>query len=581
MSWKRITILIFLTVVLLNILQINIFLLYVYNSQIEEDGVSSEVIPLVWYAEIFLGIVIGLVYIANYLSHKKRKLTLPSEDALVETKSDVNISSSVGYNSTNLFYEVMIDNRSAFPLSDVVITPYLSKKVFTLEDDKKRIPLIRPYDSETVKFSVIPKPEEQGEADVLGRINYYNTGLDEYEERLLKPEAIGIKWPELEGIEIENNEWENIMSTLFKVEETVEDIPVSGEKCRTFALDIVNNRSYEVSSEIIKKDTYMAKDKFYAGDEKGLKYGVELIVTAKKMNEKPSQLKVIVYAENKESLVWLYYLIFHEINKALEKIEIDLEILREKEIAEAKISATAPISVQAMEAAGQMRDLFEEFDILKKRVETIEKDKIGVDSKFKSLYELDELYKILAEDLVKRKIVDIKAGEEIVKKRLTRKQIKELKRFKEAYNYLCEAETSDTVLTRKDFPNSGKKAILLVYFNAVEVYVRERLKELLPKGVTVLLGENHGHINTRKKDWEKNWAVLSLGSCIHIINNNGYLFLKNEILWKQKVETLMHQVRDLRNTVAHPSKENPDPKLVREKVYQLLKELPEVLKYKE
>jgi hypothetical protein len=428
---------------------------------------------------------------------------------------------------------------------------------------------------------VIPKPEEQGEADVLGRINYYNPGIDEYEERILKPEAIGIKWPVLQGIEIVNDEWEKITSNLLKVEETVDDIPLTAEKCRNFALDIVKDKSYEVSSEIIEKDTYMAKNKFYAGDEKGLKYGVELLITAKNMNETPSQLRVTVYAENKESLVWLYYLIFHEINKALEKIEMDLAILREKEMAEASIPITPPTAAQAMKAAGQMRDFYEEFDILKKRVETIEKDKIGVDSKFKSLYELDELYKILAEDLVKRKIVDIKAGEEIVKKRLTKKQIKELKRFKEAYNYLCEAETSDTLLTRKDFPNSGKKAILLVYFNAVEVYVRERLKELLPKGVTVLLGENHGHINTRKRDWEKSWTVLSLGSCIHIINSNGYLFLKNEKLWKQSVETLMHQVRDLRNTVAHPSKENPDPKLVREKVYKLLSELPEVLKSKE
>jgi len=51
-------------------------------------------------------------------------------------------------------------------------------------------------------------------------------------------------------------------------------------------------------------------------------------------------------------------------------------------------------------------------------------------------------------------------------------------------------------------------------------------------------------------------------------------------MWKQKVETLMHQVRELRNTVAHPSKENPNPNLVREKVYKLIRELPEVLKSK-
>ena len=103
---------------------------------------------------------------------------------------------------------------------------------------------------------------------------------------------------------------------------------------------------------------------------------------------------------------------------------------------------------------------------------------------------------------------------------------------------------------------------------------------MVPKGVTILLGESHGHINTRKKDWERSWSVLGLGSCIHIINRNKYIFLKNEQLWKQKVETLMHQVREMRNVVAHPSTENPDPQLVREKIYRLPTLLPGTLKSK-
>jgi hypothetical protein len=191
---------------------------------------------------------------------------------------------------------------------------------------------------------------------------------------------------------------------------------------------------------------------------------------------------------------------------------------------------------------------------------------------------LDELYKILADDLVKRKVLDIKVGEEQVRKKLDKMHINELRRFMEAYNLLCEAETSGTILPKEEFPDSAKKAILLVYFNAVEVYVREKMKGLIPKGVTILLGEDRGHINTRKKDWEKTWASLSLGSCTHIINNNRYIFLQNERLWDEKVETLMHQVRELRNTVAHPSKKNPDPRLVRKKVYALLSVLPETLK---
>ncbi len=567
MSWKRISITIFLIIIFLNILQINIFLIYVYNSD------PALVIEYVWYGEVVLAVGLGLAYFYYYIIQKKRKKEVPSGLVEMRPRGEVNITSAIGYNGPSLYYQVTIDNRTAFPISDVFIRPHLSNEIFKLEKEEKSLPAIRPYDSNTVKFSLIPKPDEQGETKVLGRVDFYNPGIDEYEEHPLKQETVKIIWPVLKGTEIESEEWENVMGSLLTAEEDVQDIQMSGEKCKNLVLDSIKNKGYLVSSEEKENELYTATTKLYAVDEEGSKYGCELKVTSKKKNEKPSQLKIIVYAENKESLVGLYHLIFHDINKRVEAVE--------KEIAEVKIPLAPEISAQAMGALDPMRDLYAEFDRLRERVETIEKDKIGVDSKYKSLYELDELYKILAEDLVKRKIVDIRAGEEIVKKKLTNKQLQELKRFDEAYALLCEAETSDSVLKRKDFPDSGKKAILLVYFNAVEVYVRERLKELLPKGVTVLLGESHGHINTRKRDWEKSWAVLSLGSCIHIINHNEYLFLKNEELWKQKVETLMHQVREMRNIVAHPSRENPDPGLVREKVYKLLKDLPGVLKSKD
>jgi hypothetical protein len=567
MSWKRITIMIFLIIIFLNILQINIFLIIFYTSD------PTPLIENIWYGESVLAVLMALAYLFYSIRAKRQRKALPYEVTEAKPRGEVMIASTVGYNGASLFYKVKIDNRTAFPISDVFIKPRISKNFFTLHEDEKSIPVIRPYDSKAVKFGIVPKPNEINEDEILGRVDYYNPGIDEYEERSLIPKKIKITWPVLKATKIENEEWKNVTSTLLKAEEVIPEIPLSGEKFENLIFDIVKNKGYLVSLEEKGGETYTASNKFYAIDENSLKYGGELVVTAKKKNEEPSQLKIVVYTENKESLVGLYYLIFHDINKGIEKME--------KEIVEPKVPVSPKIPAPATGTFDPMRDLYAEFDRLRERVETIEKDKIGVDSKFKSLYELDELYKILAQDLVKRKIVDIKAGEESVKKRLTKRQLEELKRFPEAYALLSEAETSDTVLSRKDFPDSGKKAILLVYFNAAEVYVRERLKELLPKGVTVLLGENHGHVNTRKRDWEKSWDVLSLGSCIHIINHNSYLFLKNEQLWKQKVETLMHQVRELRNTVAHPSKENPDPNLVREKVYRLIKDLPEVLRSKE
>jgi hypothetical protein len=563
MSWKRMSILIILVIVLLNILFINYFLFLLYNLDSPPEGLPLEMLPYVWYAEI-----------ARLKKHPK---VSQYEEIQQKVKGEINITPAIGYNDASIYYEITVENKTAFPLSDVIIKPFLSQDLFFLDEDKKRLPVVRPYDSETTQFKLKSKKGEPGEVDVLGTVHYYNPRIDEYEEHILKPKPIKIVWPTLKQREINAKDWEEVSGSLAAAEEILSDIPLSGKKCSEFVLDSLRDIDIlRVSQDVDETNTFRWNARYYAEDENNSRFAAELIVTAKEIDDTPSRLKTVVYAENKVALVGLYHLMFNKVTTGLEKMKTDAQ----KRIKETELPPSPQVSRGILEALESQRDVFVEFDRIRNQIETIEKDKIGVDSKFGSLYELDELYKILAEDLVKRKIVDIEAGEEIVKKRLDPKNLNELKRVPEAYSLLCEAETSDTVLNRKDFPESGKKAIMLVYFNAVEVYVREKLKGLIPKGVTILLGENHGHINTRKKDWEKSWAVLSLGSCIHIINHNKYLFLKNEELWKQKVETLMHQVRELRNIVAHPSKENPNPKLVREKVYRLLKLLPEVLKSK-
>ncbi len=577
MSLKRISYLLILMIILINIVFINYFLFYVYSTEPQTEDISVEMIPYVWYAEIAFGFFVVILYIFYFMRLKKHPRVSPYEEMQKKVKGEIVITPSVGYNGANIYYKVALENKTAFPLSDVLIKPFLSEDSYSLDEDNKTLHVIRPYDSDSIEFKLKSKEGQQGEFDIIGTVNYYNPGIDEYEEHILKPKTVKIVWPALKEREIDTKDWQAAVESLFMAEDTLLDIPIPGKKCTDFILDSIRDFDiFLVAQDVDEKNTYRWKARYYAEDKNSLKFALELIVTSKTKEEAPSRIKTVLYSEKEHDLVGLSHMMLNKINVGLENLKMDAQKIKEK----TKLAPPSQVSRQLLEALESQRDVFVEFDRLRNQIETIEKDKIGVDSSFGSLYELDELYKILAEDLVKRKIVDIEAGEEIVKKRLDPKNLEELKRFPEAYGLLCEAETSDTVLNRKDFPESGKKAILLVYFNAIEVYVRERLKELIPRGVTVLLGENHGHINTRKKDWEKSWSVLSLGSCIHIINHNKYLFLKDEELWKEKVETLMHQVRELRNIVAHPSKENPNPKLVREKVYRLLKTLPEVLKYK-
>lgn len=581
MTWKRMSITIFLLIVFLNILQINIFLLFVFNSEsASEPGgtLSSDTISAIWFGEAILGLIL-FVFVGIYLALSKKKKKSPLHTtAKKKSKVNVSITTSTGFNHISPYYDVEIENKTTMPIIDVTLSPSLSEDSFDFDKNQKKIPLLRSSGKRSVKFALKPKHGQSGKAMLKGYVKFLNLENDEYEEILFDPKIITIRWPVFTKSRIEPNDWEMVCKTLISAEEEIPNIPMSGLKCTKFLARIARDNNMQIVSSETNDVPYMNTTKVHAQDELGITYCAKLTITAISKSESPSKLNLQVFGTNKESLSGYYYFIYNQVENVIKEKERK-EAKAEKERL-SKTQLPPEYSKVVMESLGVQRDFFEEFDTLRSRVETIEKDKIGIDSKYTSLYELDELYKILAEDLVKRRIVDVKAGEEIVKKRLEKKYLNELKRFDEAYALLCEAETSDSVLMRKDFPDSGKKAILLVYFNAVEVYIRERLKELIPKGVTVLLGESHGHINTRKKDWERSWSVLGLGSCIHIINRNKYIFLKNEDLWKNKVETLMHQVREMRNIVAHPSKDNPDPGLVREKVYHLLTLLPDVLQTK-
>jgi hypothetical protein len=580
MSWKRMSITIFLLIVFLNILQINIFLLFVFNSQPSGDsggGLSSDTIASIWFGELVLGIALILVWAIYFVISKRRKKSSHPTAKRISMKN-IALKISSGFNHVSPYYKVEIQNKTSMPVIDVTITPSLSEDSFEFDQEEKKIPLIRSNGSRVMKFGLRPKEGKSGTTIIKGYVKYLNLEIDEYEEMPLSPKEIKIAWPVLSKVKINDEEWDRISKSLISAQREIEDIPFPGKEVTKNLRTIVKTKRMHIVSTISQDNPYSSTIKVYAKDEEDQKYCGKFEVQQSPENQSQSKIILTVFGANKKVLAGYFYIIYNKIETILMKK--DKKALETKGTPSLKKTMTPEYSKRLMEGMGIQRDIFNEFDRLRERVETIEKDKIGVDSQFTSLYELDELYKILAEDLVKRRIVDIKAGEEIVKKRLEKKYYDELKRFDEAYALLCEAETSDSVLMRKDFPDSGKKAILLVYFNAIEVYIREKLKELIPKGVTILLGENHGHINTRKKDWERTWNTLGLGSCIHIINRNKYIFLRDEDLWKHKVETMMHQVREMRNTIAHPSTENPDPKLVREKVYRLFTLLPDALKEK-
>lgn len=222
---------------------------------------------------------------------------------------------------------------------------------------------------------------------------------------------------------------------------------------------------------------------------------------------------------------------------------------------------------------GDRKALYAEFQRLQLKIEELERTQTRY---LRNIAQLEELYSVLGRELLSGSTVDRSVGEKRVKAELSRTSIRRLRLYRWPYELLVEAEASIAMGLADSLPRSGKKALLLVYFNALEIYLRRLLEERVPAGVTILLGDD-GHINTRKKDWHFRWNLLSLGKLIRVATDNDYLFVGNHDRW-QRVQRDLRLARDIRNVVAHPSKELPDEASVRDLVYRLIDRLPSALK---
>lgn len=218
--------------------------------------------------------------------------------------------------------------------------------------------------------------------------------------------------------------------------------------------------------------------------------------------------------------------------------------------------------------------LEEEHESLAQRAQDVETKELDLDAREKYLRDLDKHYESMAASLFARERIDLATGERIVAQEMG-ENLNEIKRYSKAFTLLSEAEASEAGEMTKKLPESGKKALLLVYFNALEAYLREKLRDLIPKGSTILLGEK-GHINTRSRTWEEKWDTLSLGTLSHAIDHNKHFFVENEEEWEE-TKDLMRETVEIRNLTAHPSEANPEVFDVRDKVYSAIHSLSSIL----
>lgn len=189
---------------------------------------------------------------------------------------------------------------------------------------------------------------------------------------------------------------------------------------------------------------------------------------------------------------------------------------------------------------------------------------------------LSGLYRALAQSIVLSPEVDLAKGREIVEARLG-SLTAAVRRYGLTFRLLCEAEASVESQLFHRLPESGQRALLLVYFHALEEYLSRRLRLLVPRGATLLLGDR-GHLNLRRRGWESRWASLSLGNLVYLADWNRHLFLADDQRWNREIEPRLRQALEARNRAAHPGWPTPPLDQVHRLVYGSLAGLEAVLK---
>ena len=526
-------------------------------------GVDPAWVVGFWAVEALVAAGAGAVGGANaYRAHLRRRRHVPAVDGF-------SAASTLDVEAKHLLYQVRVRNRSTVTLGDVTVKPRIVRGDFFLSAGEKVVPLLRPGTAGTATFHLRSRGAPP-EAEVDAEVSYFDGETEAYRTYAVPPIAVDLALPLLQGDSVRREGWEDTVSRYFSVEERLR-LYIRAEEAYQEAIDALRARELEVveTSTTTAKDAFSARASLFARDSAGHGFGVHVAATGAGARV-ASSLTLQVFTEREEALFGFYQAVFGDIESRLRRRDESLDIM--KHIAE--LTHAIREKEEAPEAAVEitrMRGSLEEaFERLRARLEQ--------EAEVRSVEELNDVYRDLADDLIAEGALDPDVGRRRIREELPEAVAAELERFPEAFNLLAEAEASDALKMAQLLPESGRRALLLVYPSVLEVFLRDRLRTLLPSGVTVLLGAEFGHINTRRKDWRERWKTLPLGSCIHAIDNNQYLFVADARRWEDHLKGRLHEVRDLRNAIAHVGGTPPDADLVRRKTFEALQEIPRALK---
>jgi hypothetical protein len=219
----------------------------------------------------------------------------------------VKVLSAINYEQAIIIYKVKVENNSKSAITDVCITPYVPRDIFLVDEEDRTIPLIKKGEAKTSTFTIRPR-FECGNVEIRGDVRYYDTLADEHSIIKIKPREVQVQCPLLIAKPINEEQWQDLISSLVSVKEITNEIPFNADEL----FDLVSNAIRDMKMYMLKpeleNDRFVGK--FYSEGIKGFKYAIQLEILGGYQN---SKLILNAFAENEECLMGFYHKLLDEI----------------------------------------------------------------------------------------------------------------------------------------------------------------------------------------------------------------------------------------------------------------------------
>ena len=188
----------------------------------------------------------------------------------------------------------------------------------------------------------------------------------------------------------------------------------------------------------------------------------------------------------------------------------------------------------------------------------------------------DGLYRALAQALLKTPGFDLARGRQIADKRLGPSAV-DFQSRGVAYRLLSEAEAGADSKRFEGLPEPGRRALLLLYFYALEEYLNRRMRALVPPGVKLVPAKRR---RGEAPAGEGTWSPKSLCGLGALVDRNRPVFAKSAARWAAEASPVLREAAKARARAADPSHELPEPDEVRKLVYRAFRAIDPVLRKK-